>query len=347
MTKGSDIGEGTEGEKVVLAHGGGGELTRRLLAERIVPKLANDLLAPLADGAVIDPPPGRLCMTTDAFVVQPLEFAGGDIGRLAVCGTVNDLAVMGAKPLALSLALVLEEGLDLDLLDRVVDSVAAAAAEAGVVVATGDTKVVEYHGAGGMMITTAGIGTLPADMPPDAKTIAPGDAVLVSGMIAEHGLAVMTARKGLGIRTTLRSDVAPLGGLIGAMLACGGRVKFMRDPTRGGLAGLLADLSEQIGRNIEIDEQAVPLSPAARHASELLGLDPLTVANEGKVVAVVAAADAQKVLAACRSHSLGRAAAIVGQIGQASDWPLVELLTAAGGRRIVQRPYGEELPRIC
>ena len=333
--------------RVVLAHGGGGELTRRLLAERIVPKLANDLLAPLADSAVIDPPPGRLCMTTDAFVVQPLEFAGGDIGRLAVCGTVNDLAVMGAKPLALSLALVLEEGLDLALLDRVMDSIAAAATEAGVVVATGDTKVIEYHGAGGMTITTAGIGTLPADMPPDAKTIGAGDAVLVTGMIAEHGLAVMTARKGLGIRTTLVSDVAPLNGLVATMLASGGRVKFMRDPTRGGLAGLLADLSEQIGRNIEIDEQAVPLSPAARHASELLGLDPLTVANEGKVVAIVAADDAEKLLAACRSHPLGKAATIVGRIGQPSDWPLVELLTAAGGRRIVQRPYGEELPRIC
>ncbi len=347
MTKGSDIGEGGKGAKVVLAHGGGGEMTRRLLAERILPKLANDLLAPLADSAVIDIPPGRLCMTTDAFVVQPLEFAGGDIGRLAICGTVNDLAVMGAKPLALSLALVLEEGLDMDVLDRVMDSIAAAAAEAGVPVATGDTKVVEYHGAGGMTITTAGIGTLPADMPPDAKTIAAGDAVLVTGMLAEHGLAVMTARKGLGIRTTLRSDVAPLGGLVAAMLAAGGQVKFMRDPTRGGLAGLLADLSEQIGRNIEIDEQAVPLSPAARHASELLGLDPLTIANEGKVVAIVAADDAEKLLAACRSHPLGKAAAIVGHIGQTSDWPLVELLTAAGGRRIVQRPYGEELPRIC
>lgn len=334
-------------DRVVLAHGGGGELTRRLLAERIIPKLTNDLLAPLADSAVIDAPPGKLCMTTDAFVVQPLEFAGGDIGRLAVCGTVNDLVVMGAKPLALSLALVLEEGLDLDVLDRVMDSIAASAAEAGVKIATGDTKVVEHHGAGGMTVTTAGIGTLPANMPPDAKTIAAGDAVIVTGLLAEHGLAVMSARKGLGIRTTLVSDVAPLGGLVEAMLASGGRVKFMRDPTRGGLAGLLADLSEQLARNIEIDERAVPISPAARHASELLGLDPLTVANEGKVVAVVAADDAEKVLAACRAHPLGAAATIVGRIGETSDWPLVELLTAAGGRRIVQRPYGEELPRIC
>lgn len=332
---------------VVLAHGGGGELTRQLLAERIIPKLANDLLAPLADSAVIDAPPGKLCMTTDAFVVQPLEFAGGDIGRLAVCGTVNDLVVMGAKPLALSLAMVLEEGLDLAVLDRVMDSIAASAKQAGVKIATGDTKVVEQHSAGGMTITTAGIGTLPAGMPPDATTITAGDAIIVSGLLAEHGLAVMIARKGLGISTTLASDVAPLGGLVDAMIASGGQVKFMRDPTRGGLAGLLADLSEQTGRNIEIDEQAVPLSPAARHASELLGLDPLTIANEGKVVAVVAAEDAEKVLAACHSHPLGRDAAIAGRIGETNDWPLVELLTAAGGRRIVQRPYGEELPRIC
>jgi len=332
---------------VVLAHGGGGELTRQLLAERIIPKLDNDLLAPLADSAVIDAPPGKLCMTTDAFVVQPLEFAGGDIGRLAVCGTVNDLVVMGAKPLALSLAMVLEEGLDLAVLDRVMDSIADSARQAGVKIATGDTKVVEQHSAGGMTITTAGIGTLPAGMPPDATTIVAGDAVIVSGLLAEHGLAVMIARKGLGIRTTLASDVAPLGGLVDTIIASGGRVKFMRDPTRGGLAGLLADLSEQTGRNIEIDEQAVPLSPAARHASELLGLDPLTVANEGKVVVVVAAEDAEQVLAACRQHPLGRDAAIAGHIGETNDWPLVELLTAAGGRRIVQRPYGEELPRIC
>jgi len=347
MSQSPDSDNKPNAGKVVLAHGGGGELTRQLLAERIIPKLVNDLLAPLADSAVIDAPPGKICMTTDAFVVQPLEFAGGDIGRLAVCGTVNDLVVMGAKPLALSLALVLEEGLDLDVLDRVMDSIADSAKQAGVKIATGDTKVVERHSAGGMTITTAGIGTLPASMPPDAKTIAAGDAVIVSGLLAEHGLAVMIARKSLGISSTLASDVAPLGGLVDAMIASGGRVKFMRDPTRGGLAGLLADLSEQTGRNIEIDERALPLSPAARHASELLGLDPLTVANEGKVVAVVAAEDAEKVLAACQAHPLGRDAAIAGRIGETNDWPLVELLTAAGGRRIVQRPYGEELPRIC
>ena len=198
--------------RVVLAHGGGGELTHRLIADRIMPRLANDLLAPLADSAVIAQQPGRLCMTTDAFVVQPLEFPGGDIGTLAVCGTVNDLAVMGATPIALSLAMVLEEGLDLALLDRVLDSIAAAAKAAGVPVATGDTKVVERGTSGepGMTITTAGLGLLGENMPPDPATIAAGDAILVSGLLAEHGLAVMATRKNLGIRSTLRSDVAPL-----------------------------------------------------------------------------------------------------------------------------------------
>ena len=334
-------------ERIVLAHGGGGELTRRLLAERIVPKLANDLLSPLADSAVLDVPAGRICFTTDAFVVQPLEFPGGDIGRLAVCGTVNDLAVMGAVPKALSLALVLEEGLPLAVLDRIIDSIAAAAAEAGVVVATGDTKVVEYRGAGGMTITTAGVGELSGEPLAGAKAIAPGDAILLSGAIAEHGLAVMSAREGLSFQTDLRSDVAPLGGLVRALLDCGADVRFLRDPTRGGLAGVLADLAEETHLNVEVSEDAVPLPAAARHAAEMLGLDPLTVANEGKVVAAVAAADAERALTAWRAHPLGAAAEAVGRFGEAADMPLVELITRAGGRRIVQRPYGEELPRIC
>jgi hydrogenase expression/formation protein HypE len=334
-------------EQIVLAHGGGGELTRRLLAEHVVPKLANDLLAPLADAAILPRPAGRICLTTDAFVVQPLEFPGGDIGRLSVCGTVNDLSVMGATPRALSLALVLEEGLAIATLDRVVDSIAAAAKEAGVVIATGDTKVIERRGGDGLVITTAGVGDLPDHGVPDPARIRPGDAVLVTGRIAEHGLAVMCARKGLGLQSEILSDVAPLNGLTAAMLAAGGDVKFMRDPTRGGLAGLLADLAETLRMGIEIDEDAIPLSASCRHASELLGLDPLSVANEGKVVAVVAAADAEKLLAACRAHPLGRQAAIIGHVGDKADWPLVELITRAGGRRIVQRPYGEELPRIC
>lgn len=334
-------------EHIVLAHGGGGELTRRLLAERIVPKLANDLLSPLTDSAVLATPGERICFTTDAFVVQPLEFPGGDIGRLAVCGTVNDLAVMGAVPKALSLALVIEEGLAMATLDRIVDSIAAAAEEAHVPIATGDTKVVERRGGDGMTVTTAGVGELAGEPLPGAAGVQPGDAILITGRIAEHGLAVMSAREGLRFETRLVSDVAPLGGLVQAMLASGSDVRFLRDPTRGGLAGVLADLADDTHLRVEVDEEAVPLSPTARHAAELLGLDPLTVANEGKVVAVAAAADAERLLAACRAHRFGHDAAVIGRVGERTDLPLVELVTRIGGRRVVQRPYGEELPRIC
>ena len=335
----------SDDERIVLAHGGGGELTRRLVEERIVPKLANELLDPLTDGAVLQVAAGRICMTTDAYVVQPLEFPGGDIGRLAVCGTVNDLAVMGAEPKALSLALVIEEGLPLEALDRIVDSIASAAAEAGVVVATGDTKVVERARGDGMSITTAGVGEMRRG-PGGTGRIQPGDAIILTGRIAEHGLAVMSVREGLGLDTDLVSDVAPLGGLIGRIFDSGADVRFLRDPTRGGLAGVLADLVDLTGRSVEVDEAAVPIAPVAQHMAELLGLDPLTVANEGKCVAVVAAADAGKVLDACRSHPLGARAAEIGRFVDRRP-PLVELITRAGGRRIVQRPYGDQLPRIC
>lgn len=338
----------TNDDRIILAHGGGGELTRRLLAERILPRLNNALLAPLADAAVLPRPAGEICFTTDAYVVQPLEFPGGDIGRLCICGTVNDLAVMGARPLAISLALVIEEGLSIAYLEKIVDSIAAAAKEAGVSVATGDTKVVERGRGDGLMITTAGVGERLASAGClGVQRIEAGDAILINGRIADHGLAVMSARKGIEFHTDIRSDAAPLNGLVAAMLATGTEVRFLRDPTRGGLAGLLADLAETTGRNIELVETAVPISPAARHASEMLGLDPLAIANEGKVVAVVAAGDADKLLAACRAHPLGKSTAVVGHVLESSDWPLVELVTRAGGRRIVQRPYGEELPRIC
>lgn len=333
--------------RVLLAHGGGGELTRQLLAERIVPKLSNELLAPLTDSAVLNLPAGRVCLTTDAYVVQPVEFPGGDIGRLSVCGTVNDLAVCGAHPYALSLALVMEEGLELALLDRVIDSIAAAAREAGVVVATGDTKVVERQRGDGLTITTAGVGVLREGVHLGLERVEAGDVILVSGGIAEHGLAVMSAREGLKFSTAIRSDVAPLGSLIESMLAAGGAgVKFLRDPTRGGLACVLADLAEGTNLAIEVNESAIPVSAAVLHTAEMLGLDPLTVANEGKCVAVVSANAAQRVLAACRAHPLGLGAAIIGRAVKSSV-PLVELITRIGGRRIVQRPYGEELPRIC
>jgi len=333
-------------ERIVMAHGGGGELTQRLLAERVLPKLANELLNPLTDSAVLNLPAGEICMTTDAFVVQPLEFPGGDIGRLAVCGTVNDLAVMGSAPKALSLAMVIEEGLPLSTFDRIVDSIAAAADEAGVVIATGDTKVVERGRGDGMTITTSGVGVMRDDVHVDAARIRPGDEIIITGRIAEHGLAVMSVREGLAFDSELVSDVAPLTDLIARACGDGRDVKFMRDPTRTGLAGVLADLAETTGMGIEVEEDAVPISPTARHAAELLGLDPLTVANEGKCVLVAAEGDARQIVAVCRQHPLGSRAAVIGRVIDAAP-PLVELITRAGGRRIVQRPYGQELPRIC
>jgi len=333
-------------EQIVLAHGGGGELTRRLIAERFLPKLGNPWLDPLTDSAVLDGLGGRIVFTTDAHVIQPIEFAGGDIGRLAVCGTVNDLVVAGAVPVALSLAVVLEEGLAIDVLDRVIDSIAVAAREANVVIATGDTKVVEHWRGDGMTITTSGVGRLRDGLRLDAGRIEPGDVLIVTGRIAEHGLAVMSAREGLAFQTDLKSDVAPLNGLADRIFESGADIKFMRDPTRGGLAGVAVDLTEEARLSLELDESAIPLSPIARHTSELLGLDPLTVPNEGKAVLVVGPSDAETVLAACRADPLGSDAALIGRFVDAQP-ALVELLTASGGRRLVQRPYGEELPRIC
>jgi len=336
----------TDNETIVLAHGGGGELTKRLLDEHVLGALANPLLDPLTDGAILPQAPGPICMTTDAYVVQPVEFPGGDIGHLAVCGTVNDLAVMGAEPQALSLALIIEEGLPIATLERVVRSVAESARRAGVVIATGDTKVIERRGGDGIMITTAGVGRLREGVTLAMDRIAPGDVILITGRIAEHGLAVMSAREGLAFTTELVSDVAPLGGLIGAILAAAGDTKFLRDPTRAGLAGVLADIAEQTGRSVEIDEAAIPISQIAMHTAEMLGLDPLTVANEGKCVVVTPPEQADAAIQACRDHELGTHAAVIGRV-TASEPALVELLTRAGGRRVIQRPYGEELPRIC
>lgn len=341
-------------EHVVIAHGGGGELMGRLIRDHLLPPLRNDALARLTDGAVLPWADGELVFTTDSYVVTPLEFPGGDIGRLAVAGTVNDLAVMGAEPIALSLGLILEEGLPLDVLDRIVASIAATAREAGVSIVTGDTKVTERRSAAsadgivreGLFINTAGVGRLRRGVCLGVERVQPGDVILVNGPIAEHGLAVMSVRNGLEFASRLRSDAAPLHGLIADVLAVGAGVKFLRDATRGGIAGVLADLSEGSGWSIEIDEESVPLTPTARHAAEMLGLDPLTVANEGKVVMVVEADDAERVVAACRAHALGRSAVAIGCVLDTKP-PLVELVTRVGGRRIVQRPYGEELPRIC
>jgi hydrogenase expression/formation protein HypE len=333
-------------DQIIIAHGGGGEMTRRLIARHFLPRLANKLLDPLTDSAVLEIGGQRIAITTDAYVVQPLKFPGGDIGRLAVSGTVNDLAVSGAVPTALTLAVVMEEGLSISLLDEIVASIAAAAAEAGVVVATGDTKVVEHRRGDGLIITTAGVGQVRPDARLDTRRIAAGDVLIINGPIAEHGLAVMSAREGLTFQTDLRSDVAPLNGLVATMFDSGADLKFLRDPTRGGIAGVAADLAEDTRLTLELDEAAIPITRVARHTAELLGIDPLVVANEGKVLAVVPAGDAERLLTAMRKHPLGGRATVIGRFVE-SQPPLVELITRAGGRRIVQRPYGEELPRIC
>ncbi len=321
-------------------------MMRRLIAEHILPRLGNRLLNSLNDSAILEPTNKRTAFTTDAFVVQPLEFPGGDIGRLAICGTVNDLAVMGAIPTALSLALVVEEGLPMQVLDRILDSVAETAAAANVVVATGDTKVIERRNGDGLIITTAGVGEIRDGLNFGHHRVEESDVVIVSGRIAEHGLAVLSVRNGLSFETQIVSDVAPLNHLVAEILDSGADVKFMRDPTRGGLAGVLADAADDSGLSIEVHEDSIPLSSAARRTAEIFGLDPLTVANEGKLVAICSAQDADRVLSACRAHPLGRHAALIGQF--VDEQPsLVELVTEAGGRRVIQRPYGEELPRIC
>ena len=351
-------GTTADDDRVVMAHGGGGTLMRDWIRSHVLPRLGNSVLSPLTDGADLGVLDGEVVFTTDSFVVSPLKFPGGDIGRLAVCGTVNDLAMMGARPTALSLGMIVEEGLHLELLDEVLDSIAAAAAEAGVQVVTGDTKVIEHRGSlhqaaepadGGLLINTAGIGTRQSGWAPAAETLAPGDVIVINGNLAEHGLAVMSVREGLGFDSTLRSDVAPLNSFVSAVLEAGIRPKFMRDPTRGGLAGVLVDIAEASGETVEVEEAALPISTTARHAAELLGFDPLTVANEGKCVVVVAANDAAPLIECMRAHPLGRRAAVIGRVihRRQTHPPVVEMATSAGGRRIVQRPYGEELPRIC
>lgn len=371
-------------DRIILAHGGGGVLMRELVAEVIVGPLCNDVLAQLADSAVLDRPAGRLAFTTDTYVVQPIFFRGGDIGRLAVAGTVNDLAVVGATPLALSLGLILEEGLPIADLRRIVASMSAAAEEANVRVVTGDTKVVGRGAVDRIFINTSGVGVVPDGVDLGPHRIRPGDAVLVNGPIAQHGVAILSEREGLAFQTPVESDLAPLNGLIAACLsACDaqaglstGEVHFMRDATRGGLAAVLNEMSGECGLAVEIDERAVPVAPAVASACDLLGLDPLTVANEGKIVLVCAAGAADAVLAAMRSHERGRGAAVIGRVtrdrvggetrpsehrlkatglpaesAQAGGTPQAErrviLRTRYGGTRILEMPYGEDLPRIC
>jgi hydrogenase expression/formation protein HypE len=333
-------------EIILLAHGAGGGKSAELVREVFLAHFDNPALARLGDAAVLEVG-GRLAFTTDAFVVEPLFFPGGDIGTLAVCGTVNDLAAMGAAPAALSAAFILEEGLELEILRRVVESMARTARDVDVPIIAGDTKVVPRGSADKLFITTSGIGLLPAGRPlPAPERAAAGDAVLVTGTLADHGMAVMIHREGLDFTSEIRSDCAPLAGLVAALLDAVPDVHCLRDPTRGGLAAVLNELAASSGVCLEIDEERIPVNPDVRVACELLGIDPLHVANEGKMVAILPAEYADAALAALRHHPFGQHAAVIGRV-QSIPAARVHLRTPLGTLRILDVPAGDLLPRIC
>lgn len=332
-------------QTITLAHGSGGQLSRELVEGVFVRHFANDVLAELNDAATLRLPSAEIALTTDSYVISPLFFPGGDIGRLAVCGTVNDLAVSGAQPKYLSAGFIIEEGLPLETLERVVRSMAETARAAGVQIVAGDTKVVNRGAADGLFISTAGVGVHPLGLKP--ANLRPGDTILVSGTLGDHGMAVMIGREGLAFDSALESDCAPLNGLIADLLsACPGQVRAMRDPTRGGLASTLNEWATAAGLGIEVQEAAIPLKEAVRGACELLGLDPLYVANEGKVVVGAAPEAAERALAALRSHPLGRDAAIIGRVTRSHAGRVV-LQTPLGAHRLLDMLSGEQLPRIC
>jgi hydrogenase expression/formation protein HypE len=338
-------------DTVTSAHGGGGRAMRGLIEKIILPAFDNPLLGKLEDQARLSIADlaalgDRLAFTTDTYVVTPIEFPGGDIGKLAVCGTVNDLAVCGARPLFLSCGLVLEEGLGMDVLSVVTQSMARAAREAGVLVVTGDTKVVERGAADRIFINTAGIGVVPAGVDIGAGRARPGDAVIVNGELGCHGVAILLARNELSLSADVASDCQPLHGLVAAMLAACPDIHCLRDATRGGVATVLNEFAESSGVAIRVRESAIPLGPAVRGACEILGLDPLYLANEGKLVAIVPGARANAVLTAMRAHPAGRQAVIIGEVGAAPRGRVI-LSTVIGGDRIVDMLVGEQLPRIC
>jgi hydrogenase expression/formation protein HypE len=336
-----------EGETVRLAHGGGGRMSQRLFERVLWPAFSNELLATQHDGALLEAGGTRLAFSTDSFVVHPRFFPGGDIGSLAVHGTVNDLAMCGARPLWLSCALILEEGLAMDELVRIAGSMRLAAATAGVQIVTGDTKVVDRGKGDGLYVNTAGIGVVPEGIDISPHRARPGDLVLLSGAIGLHGIAILSVREGLELGTTLKSDSAPLNGLVERLLAAAGvGVHVLRDPTRGGVASALNEIAARAGVGVRLDEASIPVPEQVRGACEILGLDPLYVANEGKLLAIVAREAAEAALEAMRSHPYGREAAIVGEVlaGKAGR---VTMRSRIGGERIVEMLSGEQLPRIC
>ena len=332
-------------DKILLAHGSGGKLAHDLVEKSFVRALANPLLDKMDDSAVFDIS-GRLAFTTDSYVVSPIFFPGGDIGKLAVCGTVNDLATSGARPMYLSLSFIIEEGLSLKELEKVVNSVRAAVGEAGVEIVTGDTKVVTRGSADKLFINTAGVGVIPEGVNISGSNAKPGDKVILNGAIGDHGIAVVSKREGLSFATKLKSDCAPLGDLVADMLKASPNIHALRDPTRGGLATSLNELAQQSKVSIRIEEKEIPVREEVLAACEMLGFDPLYVANEGRMIAIVPPEDADKILKAMRKNRYGKDAAIIGEVGAEKPGRVV-MKTVLGSSRIVDMMVGDLLPRIC
>ena len=337
----------TQHDTVQLGHGSGGRMMADLIGKLFLWAFDNPVLNALEDAAVLEVNGQRLAFSTDSFVVDPIFFPGGNIGELAVNGTVNDVAMSGARPLFLSVGMILEEGLPLEELRRVVESMREAARRAGVVIVTGDTKVVNKGKGDKLFINTAGLGVIVHGFVPSSHRVLPGDVLILNGGIAEHGIAILSQREGLAFETPVRSDTAALNGLVEVILRAGGEaVHALRDPTRGGLAATLNEFAEASQVEIEVDEESIPLREPVAAACELLGLDPLYVANEGKLVAAVSPERAEKVLEAMRAHPLGESAAVIGKAKAGAPGRVV-LNTLIGGSRIVDLPVGEQLPRIC
>jgi len=331
---------------VLMAHGGGGRLMHQLLENVFGKAFSNPILDTQHDSAQFTVPPGKLAMTTDSYVVRPLFFPGGDIGSMAIHGTVNDLAMSGARPLYLSCAFIIEEGLPMETLWRVVCSMRDAAQSCGVQIVTGDTKVVDKGKGDGLFINTTGIGVIEHALTIAPQSVQPGDAVLVSGDLGRHGMAIMAVREGLQFETTIESDSAPVRDPVRALIKAGVEVHCLRDLTRGGLASALNEIAEAAGVKIGIEQKAVPVREEVHAACELLGLDPLHVANEGRFVAFIAAKDGERALEILRRHEVSAGAAIIGRVGEKSA-ALVTIKSAIGASRILDMPSGEQLPRIC
>lgn len=332
-------------DKVILAHGSGGRLSHDMIERLFMPRLENPVLNRMDDSAVIELN-GRIAFTTDSYIIKPVFFPGGDIGRLAVCGTINDLATSGAVPKYLSLGLIIEEGLPIADLETIMSSVSETAKEAGVLVVTGDTKVVDHGSADHIFINTSGIGVIPEGVDISGRNAKEGDKVIVSGTIGDHGIAVMAQREGLKFSVPVESDCAPLNGLVAEILNVSANIHCLRDPTRGGLAATLNELAYQSGVGIQIYEDKIPVKDAVRGMCEILGFDPLYIANEGKMVVIAANEDTDTIIAALRNNRYGRDAAVIGEVTNQHKGRVV-LKTGLGSSRIIDMPAGDLLPRIC